>query len=130
MPEKTQDVNTTWDYGPINIQSGRVTKQPHDSGGKTADRVQVCKAPPDRYFVEDSWHLNQISAHGKNAGVHFESFKRMPIDVTLPNGKTVKIAVVTEFVVRAHAETGSGYTKDVRTAWAEAEIFADLEEFT
>ncbi|MES0884457.1 hypothetical protein [Roseibium sp. SCP14] len=56
-------------FGPINIQSGKVSKPPNDDKGKTAHREQWISAPPDRYFVEDSWKINMVSAHGKNAYV-------------------------------------------------------------
>jgi len=121
------DSNET--YGPINIQSGKVSKPPHDDEGKTAHREQWISAPPDRYFVEDSWKVSMISAHGKNAYVQVAEVKRKAIKITLPNGAVVEQKFVVGLRVVAHAETGSGYTADAKTAWAEANFSAEMQEF-
>ena len=116
-------------YGPFNLQSGKVTKQPFEDKGKTADHAQVFKAEPDRFFLESSWAIRGIGYHGKNADCHFEGIHRVPVDVTLQNGQKVTIPMVDGFVVRAHAETGSGLTKELVTAWAECEISAKTVRF-
>lgn len=117
-------------FGPINIQSGKVSKPPHDDKGKTAHREQWISAPSDRYFVEDSWQISMISAHGKNAYVRVVEVKRKAVQITLPSGSVVEHRFVVSLFVVAHAETGSGYTGDARTAWAEAELTAQMQEFS
>jgi hypothetical protein len=117
------------DYGPFNLQSGKVTKQPFESGGKSADHGQCYASPPERFFIESGWNIQMISAHGKNADCHFESFSRAPVDVTLPNGTKVTLPMVNNFCVRAHAETGSGFTAEVVTAWAECNVSANTVQF-
>jgi hypothetical protein len=116
-------------YGPFNIQSGKVTKQPYEDVGKSADHSQIFSAEPERFFLEDSWTIKMISAHGKNTWCRFENFHRVPVQVTLPNGQKSTIPMVNSFAVRAHAETGSGLTPDVRTAFAECETSAKTVRF-
>lgn len=116
-------------FGPINVQSGKVTKQPYEDKGKTAHREQAFNAPADRYFVEDSWIINVISANGKNAYVRIKEIVRKDISATLENGVKTTIKVVVSIIVEAHAETGSGLSVDVKTAWAEAEFSALTQEF-
>ena len=116
-------------YGPFNLQSGKVTKQAQSSSGQSADRPQCYKAEGER-FLENSWRFQMISAHGKNADCHIDGTPtRVSVDVTLPNGSKVSMPLVSQFCVRAHAETGSGFTKDVRTAWAECNVSAVTIQF-
>lgn len=111
-------------FGPFNLQSGKV----HAVGtGKSANRTQCYNAPKDRYFVQDSWKIGMVSAAGKNAFCRFTEFKKSPITTTLQNGSKVKIDLVTEFCVWAHAETGSN--TGGKTAWAECEVSARSQEF-
>lgn len=115
--------------GPFNLQSGKVSKSSFESGGKTAHREQWFRTPPDNYFVEDSWQVQIVSIGGKNAYVRIVEFVRTAVDVTLPSGVIVQHAVVTAFRVVAHAETGSGYSAGAKTAWAEANISALMQEY-
>lgn len=111
-------------FGPYNLQSGKVYAV---GTGKSANRTQCYNAPKDRYFVQDSWKIGMVSAAGKNAFCRFTEFKKSPITTTLQNGKKVKIDLVTEFCVWAHAETGSN--TGGKTAWAECEVSARSQEF-
>lgn len=116
-------------FGPINIQSGKVRKGAFDDSGKTAHRDQWFDAPPDRYFVEDSWKINMISDHGKDAFVKIVEVKRKPVKITLPNGSVLDHKFAVSLRVVAHAETGSGFTSETKTAWAEGELVAEMQEF-
>lgn len=117
-------------FGPFNFQSGKVSKKALESTGKTAHRAQWFDAPNDRYFVEDSWHVDIISAKGKNAGITINDFKKTGVDVTLPNGETVTHQFVTSFYAVAHAETGSGKSLSDITAWVEGNVSAETQEFS
>lgn len=115
--------------GPVNLQSGKVSKGATESGGKTADRAQVFAAPSDHFINEPSISIHMISAHGKNAFVQLESVHRENHEFTTPDGHKVEVSVPISFTVRAHAETGSGYSKDTITAWAEAEVSYTVTEY-
>lgn len=116
-------------YGPINIQSGKVQKGALDDSGKTAHRDQWFDAPPDRFFVEDSWKIEMISDHGKNAYVKIVDVKRKPVKITLPSGVVIDHNFAVSLRVAAHAETGSGFTFETKTAWAEGTLIASTQEF-
>lgn len=116
-------------YGPFNIQSGKVTKKALESTGKTAHRDQWFKAPSDSFFVEGSWAIKTISAGGKNAAITIVRFKRKIVEITLPSGAKIDHQFVTAFLVSAHAETGSGKSLSDKTAWAEGEVSAEIQEF-
>ncbi len=116
-------------YGPINFQSGKVTKKALENSGKTAHREQWHKAPKGHYFVEDSWGRTLISNKGVNSDITIADFKKKAIKITLGNGSVVKLLVVTAFLTVAHAETGSGITATDKTAWVEGEVFAKLQEY-
>jgi hypothetical protein len=125
MPVITSDT-----FGPINIQSGKVSKSPGNDKGETAHRAQWISAPPDRYFVEDTWKISMISSAGKNAYIRVTEVKRKPVSIVLPNGSVVTHEFVVQVHVVAHAETGSGYSADTKTAWAEGEFTAEMQEFS
>ena len=116
--------------GPVNLQSGKVTKGAGDSSGKTADRGQQFVAPSDHFIDEASITVHVISAHGKNAFVHLESVHKELRTFILPDGSKYDLPVVTSFVARAHAETGSGYSGGDITAWAEGEVSYKIVEYT
>ncbi|XKM41288.1 hypothetical protein A4U53_011110 [Rhizobium ruizarguesonis] len=115
--------------GPFNIQSGKVSKGPGDDTGETADRAQTYTAPADHFINEESIAVHLTSAHGKNAGVRVESVHKEPRKFRIPAGDEVTLPVPISFVVRAHAETGSGYSRDTITAWAEAEVSYSITEY-
>jgi len=114
-------------YGPINIQSGKVSKNYFDTGGKTAHRSQWISAPYDRYFVENSWKFNLISSKGKNTFVRVTKIERTPVSITLPSGVVVEHNFATRLFIEAHAETGSGIGQKI--AWIEAKFSALTQEF-
>lgn len=114
--------------GPFNVRSGKVCKVAHKNQAKIADKAQTFEAPARHFINESSIQITETSVNGKNVAVRLESVRRELRKVPTPTGGVRTMRVPVSFVVRAHAETGSGLTENAVTAWAEAAVRYTITE--
>lgn len=116
-------------FGPIRHDGGKISCD--DDRGPEIRQIQTFKAPTDRFFVDGSINVSQISGWGKSSACTISDTKRKSISVN-SGDRTFKVPVITEFSVLAHADCGSGTFNNSggKTASVECSISAEMEKYT
>lgn len=116
-------------YGPFNFDGGKISC--NDDRGPEIKKSQAYEAPPDRFFVEDSISVREISGWGKAHSCSVSDVRKKEIPVNTDFG-TISVKVISGFTVFAHADCGSGVSNNSggKTASVECEVSAKLQKYT
>jgi hypothetical protein len=116
-------------YGPFNLDGGKISC--NSDKGPEIKKFQAYKAPSDRFFVEGSISVGEISGLGKSHSCSVSDIKRKIIKATTDYGE-ITVSVVDEFTVFAHADCGSGWGNNSggKTASVECNVSANLQKYT
>lgn len=116
-------------FGPFNLDGGKIAC--NDDSGPEIKKTQVYSAPPDRFFVEKSILVQELSGWGKKHYCEVSSLKKKPVTARTDMGD-ITFEVVYEFAVFAHADCGSGWDNNSggKTASIECTVSAEMQKYT
>ncbi|MFT4102178.1 MAG: hypothetical protein QM674_14305 [Burkholderiaceae bacterium] len=116
-------------YGPFNFDEGKISC--NDDRGPEIKKSQAYEAPPDRFVVDDSITVREISGWGKSHSCSISEIRKKDIQVKT-DYNTMMVKVISGFTVFAHADCGSGIVNNSggKTASVECEVAAKLQKYT
>jgi hypothetical protein len=117
------------DYGPFDFDGGKVSC--NSDTGPEIKKTQHYAAPADRFFVENSISVSEISGWGKAHSCELQNVQKKQINVQSDVG-TISVNVITAFDVFAHADCGSGWLNNSggKTASVECNVAAKMQKYT
>lgn len=117
------------DYGPFNFDGGKIAC--NDDSGPEIKKTQVYRTTNDRFFVENSINVGEISGWGKAHACSIFDVKKKNITVKTDVG-TFNMPAIYEFSVYAHADCGSGIANNCcgKTASVECSVSAKTQKYT
>lgn len=116
------------EYGPHNLDGGHITCK--SFSGDEIKKTAVYKAPSDRFFVEKSINVVELSGYApKKHGCDLSGVTKKDITLQSDAGP-VDVSVVTEFTAYAYADCGTDPAKFLgKTASVECTVKADMAEY-
>lgn len=120
---------TAEQYGPFNLDGGKDTCR--TDKGEEIKKYQTYKAPPDRFFVEDSIKVTKISGWApKKHSCAVSDVQKKKIKAKTDYGE-IEVSVVEQFTVFAHADCGSGYGAQIgKTINIECQVEATMQKYS
>jgi hypothetical protein len=117
------------DYGPFKYDGGRIACD--QDTGPEIKQTQPYKAPSDRFFIEDSIKISEVSGWGKAHSCSLVDVQKKKIKVKSDAGE-FEVDVVTEFSLYAHADCGSGVVNNSggKSASVECTVSAKMQKYT
>ncbi|MEQ1636181.1 MAG: hypothetical protein ABL903_05780 [Methylococcales bacterium] len=119
------------DVGPIKYDGGKIPCN-RDTGPEIK-QLQQYKAPSDRFIIEDSIKLSEISAwpQDRSHGCDLIDVVKKKIKVKTEYGE-VEIPVVSQFSLYAHADCGSGVDRNSggKNASVECSVFYQTQKYS
>ena len=93
-------------FGPFNLDAGKESCK-HDTGDEIS-KVQTYTATGDRFFVDGSITVTEVSGWGKSHSCSITDVQKVPVKAKTDLGE-ITFMVIKAVTVRAHTDCGSGY---------------------
>lgn len=116
-------------FGPFNLDGGKIAC--NNDNGPEIKKFQNYKATADRFFVEDSISVSEVSGLGKSHSCSISDIQKKKIKVKTNRGE-FETSVIDNFTVFAHADCGSGWLNNSggKSASIECTVSAKMQKYS